>query len=72
MTESSSVTIQFNGNEMAVPTGTTIADLLAMVEMKGAIVAVEVNQEVVPREQHGDSQVKSGDLIEAVTLVGGG
>ncbi len=72
MTESSNVTVQFNGNEIDVPCGTTIVDLLALVEMKGAVVAVEVNQEVIPREEHGETQVQPGDSIEAVTLVGGG
>ncbi len=72
MTGPTSVTILFNGSEMLVPGGTNIVDLLSLVEMKGAVVAVEVNQEVVPRESHQETKVQPGDRVEAVTLVGGG
>lgn len=72
MTNASSVTIQFNGSEMQVPSGTSIVELLSLVEMKGAVVAVELNQEVIPRESHSETQVQPGDCVEAVTLVGGG
>jgi thiamine biosynthesis protein ThiS len=33
---------------------------------------VELNLEIVPRERHDHTIVSEGDIIEAVTLVGGG
>lgn len=57
---------------MGVPTGMTIAQLLETAEIRSKLVAVEVNLEIVPREQHTHYQVQEGDSIEAVTLVGGG
>jgi sulfur carrier protein len=68
----SPITIQFNGLPLQVPTGTTIEQLLALAEIRSRLVAVEVNLEIVPREQHAAQQVLAGDVIEAVTLVGGG
>jgi sulfur carrier protein len=35
-------------------------------------VAVEVNEEVVPRARHATIQLREGDRVELVTLVGGG
>jgi sulfur carrier protein len=35
-------------------------------------VAVEVNGEIVPRSQHGDHQLKDGDVVEIVHALGGG
>lgn len=68
----SSMNVQFNGQSMEVPAGTTIEQLLALAEIRSRLVAVEVNREIVPREQHAGHRVASGDTIEAVTLVGGG
>lgn len=72
MCDAPPLTIQFNGSNMQIPPGTSILGLLELVEMQGAVVAVEVNQEVVPREAHAKHSVQQNDIIEAVTLVGGG
>lgn len=69
---SEQITIRFNGQSMDVPAGMTIAQLLESAEIRSKLVAVEVNLEIVPSEQHANHQVADGDSIEAVTLVGGG
>ena len=66
------IQVQFNGRELMVPRGATLADLLETAEMRSRLVAVEVNLNIVPREQHASLAVCNGDVIEAVTLVGGG
>ncbi len=68
----SNITLQFNGQSMEVPAGTNIEQLLLLGEIRSRLVAVEVNLEIVPREQHATHCVAAGDVIEAVTLVGGG
>ncbi|MEZ6086952.1 MAG: sulfur carrier protein ThiS [Pirellulaceae bacterium] len=50
----------------------SINALLKIVEIPGPYLAVEVNEDVVPKELHDDRQVADGDRIEVVTLVGGG
>lgn len=66
------ISIQFNGQAMEVPVGTNVSQLLEQAEIRSRLVAVEVNQEIVPFEEHGNRCVNEGDVIEAVTLVGGG
>ena len=50
----------------------TLAALLEQLEMKPKYVAVERNRELVPRGRHAECVLQSGDLLEIVTLVGGG
>lgn len=62
----------FNGREMEVRAGATVADLLDYLGLTGRPVAVEVNREVVPKNKHAQRVLAAGDRIEVVTLVGGG
>lgn len=64
--------IYVNGETRQIPEGSTIADLLADLEVKQAHVAVERNREIVPRIQHAQTVLGEGDHVEVVTLVGGG
>lgn len=66
------VQISFNGQPRTIPPGTTVADLLARLELRPAYVAVEVNLELVPRQRHAQHLLREGDQVEVVTLVGGG
>jgi len=50
----------------------TVAALIEELGLAGQAVAVEVNQSVVPKQQHAETKIHSGDQIELVTLVGGG
>ena len=61
-----------NGAPQAVPDGTTVADLLAIMSLAGKRVAVERNGEIVPRSQHPQSVLVDGDRLEIVVAVGGG
>jgi sulfur carrier protein len=66
------VNILVNGVSRDVPDSTTIAALLAQLEMTAKHVAVEVNLQLVPRTRHGEYQLREADRLEVVTLVGGG
>lgn len=61
-----------NGVPRDVPDGTTIAALLAELDVTARHVAVEVNQQLVPRGRHEEHVLGEGDRLEVVTLVGGG
>jgi len=61
-----------NGEPQEVPSGTTIAVLLARLQMQPRLVAVERNRDLVPRAQHAACTLEAGDRVEIVTLVGGG
>lgn len=64
--------LSINGEPREVPTGTTVAGLLTLLEIHVPHVAVERNLEVVPRALHGETELADGDQLEVVTLVGGG
>jgi sulfur carrier protein len=66
------MTIHINGEPRDIAAGITVAALLAELRIAQPHVAVELNLEVVPRAQHGDTLLQEGDRLEVVTLVGGG
>lgn len=66
------MTITLNGEPRQARPGSTIAELLSAMEVTARHVAVEVNQEIVPRSRHAEHRLADGDRVEVVTLVGGG
>ena len=64
--------IQLNGEPLELPEGETVLALLARQELTGRRVAVELNQDIVPRSQHAETVLKEGDQVEVVHAIGGG
>ncbi len=64
--------IMVNGQEQALDEGATVAVLVARFNVEPRYVAVEVNNDLVPRRNYGQTPLKDGDRVEIVTLVGGG
>ncbi len=50
----------------------SVRDLVVQLGFGDAPVAVEVNKQVVPKRDHETHALADGDVIEVVTLVGGG
>lgn len=61
-----------NGQGRRLPTGATLADLLAGLELPRERVAVEHNLEIVPRRRFDVVVLEEGDRLEIVHFVGGG
>ena len=61
-----------NGQDHDAPDGATVAALLGQLGLADRKVAVEVNQEVVPRSRHGEHQLGAGDRVEIIHAIGGG
>lgn len=61
-----------NGREVALDDGSSVRDLLVALGRGEGRVAVEVNQEIVPRSRHAEHLLKPGDRIELVHAMGGG
>ena len=59
-----------NGEPVRLEPGATVADVLAGRGPHG--LAVAVNGEVVPRDQHRIHALDDGDRVEVVTAVQGG
>jgi sulfur carrier protein len=66
------LTIQVNGQAQQVASGTTIAEVLRLAGVPSQFCAVELNLEILPRDQYDERLVQDGDVLEVVTLVGGG
>ncbi|MFG0288459.1 MAG: sulfur carrier protein ThiS [Rhodopirellula sp. JB044] len=66
------IEITVNGKPTQVDRPMPIEELIQNVEVPKNYLAVEVNEDVIPREQHGEYVVNEGDRVEVVTLVGGG
>ncbi|HVU52410.1 MAG TPA: sulfur carrier protein ThiS [Polyangia bacterium] len=64
--------ITVNGEPRTAPPGTTVASLIAQLGMDAARVAVERNQDVVPRRTWAEATLGDGDKVEIVAFVGGG
>ena len=66
------VQITVNGEPREVAAGTTLAQLLAQLNLQPRYCAAERNLQLVPRAEHGACVLEAGDCVEIVTLVGGG
>ncbi len=61
-----------NGTLRTIDQGSSLSDLLVLLELAEKPCAVEVNRCIVPKRDHEAHQLVEGDTIEIVTLVGGG
>ena len=66
------IEVTVNGRPAQIQSEMSVEQLLDTVEVPPNYLAVEVNGDVVPREDYADKMVAAGDQIEVVTLVGGG
>ena len=64
--------ISINGQTRSAPDGYTITALLNELELHGKRLAVEVNEDVIPRSEHPAHVLCEGDRVEIVHAIGGG
>ncbi len=64
--------VSVNGSPVELPDGSTVAALVEKMGFVPTRVAVERNEDVVPRATWADCRLTSGDRVEIVTFVGGG
>ena len=64
--------ILVNGERRDAALGTTVADLLRELEIRADRVAVEVNLEVLDRQEFSQRGLREGDRIEIISFMGGG
>ncbi len=66
------IELQVNGEQQLIVAGSTLFDLIERLELVGQRIAIEVNQEIIPRSQHSDYVLQAGDAVEVVQAIGGG
>ena len=64
--------ILLNGEPRGLDEALTLRGLIDHLELTGKRLAIEVNEEVVPRSEHGAFRLSEGDRVEIVHAIGGG
>jgi thiazole synthase len=64
--------ITLNGEHRKLPGPLSVAELIQLLGLKAEHVAVEINKGLVPRARQSVTMIAPGDVLEVVTLVGGG
>ncbi len=66
------ITIILNGNNKQLEHNTTIKQLLQALDLSEKRLAVEINQNIVPRSDFADTVLNDQDQVEIVQAIGGG
>ena len=66
------ITIILNGNNKQLERNTTIKQLLQTLDLSEKRLAVEINQNIVPRSDFADTILNEQDQVEIVQAIGGG
>jgi thiamine biosynthesis protein ThiS len=64
--------VTVNGKSEEIPAGCTLRQLIERAGLGDKACAAEVNKRLVPRKEHQARELKDGDVVELVSLVGGG
>lgn len=64
--------IQLNGEARTLAPDSTVAALVESLGLAARRIAVEVNEEIVPRSEHAMTRLVEGDRVEVVHAIGGG
>ncbi|MEB3165883.1 MAG: sulfur carrier protein ThiS [Cyanobacteriota bacterium] len=66
------IALQVNGEPRAIPAGLSLAQALEALGYHPRLVVVEFNGTILARERWADQPVVETDVLEVVTIVGGG
>ncbi len=64
--------VRVNGNETECVAGMGLLELFMQLGMNPKLVAIEYNGEILHRQFWVDKLIVDGDILEVVTIVGGG
>ncbi len=66
------ITIVLNGNDRQLDDNSNIAQLLDKLDLGEKRLAVEVNQQIIPRSDFSSFTLNEQDNVEIVQAIGGG
>ncbi len=72
MSDRGSIQVQVNGKEREVQSGLSVHELVESFDLNPLLIVVELNREILSRDQFKDVQISEGDAVELVHFVGGG
>ena len=71
-TDSKNVNVLINGESKAIPHNCSILKLLELYKISKDRVVIELNQNILKKEEFDLTNLKENDKLEIVTFVGGG
>ena len=72
MTDSATIRVKVNGEQRTLPGGLNLLGALEALGYQPRLVVVEYNGEILVRSAWADRLVVETDVLEVVTIVGGG
>ena len=66
------ITIILNGNDQQIASNSSILQLLESLDLSEKRLAVEINQQIVPRSDYTAVTLNDQDQVEIVQAIGGG
>ncbi len=72
MSDRGKIQVQVNGKEREVQSGLSVHELVESFDLNPLLIVVELNREILSRDQFKDVHVSEGDAVELVHFVGGG
>lgn len=66
------ITIVLNGSNKQINSNTSIVQLLESLDLGEKRLAVEINQQIIPRSDFASVTLKEQDNVEIVQAIGGG
>ena len=64
--------ILLNGETRSIDDDLYLHSLIEQLKYTGKRLAVEINQEIIPKSGHEHYKIQDGDVIEIVFAIGGG
>jgi sulfur carrier protein len=66
------VRVSLNGENFNLPLDATVERLIELLGLSNRRIAVELNQDIVPRSLYSITEICEGDRLEVVHAIGGG
>ena len=66
------IQIYINGKKKYIKNNCNLINILEEYSLKNKLVAVEINQEVIPKSRYKTITINKNDKIEILELIGGG
>ncbi len=72
MSDRGSIQVHVNGKDREVQSGLSVFELVESFDLNPLLIVVELNREILSRDQFKNVRVSEGDAVELVHFVGGG
>ena len=66
------IQIYINGKKKNINSNCNLINIIEEYSLKNQLIAIEINQEVVPKSSYKTKKINKNDKIEILELIGGG